>query len=303
MKIGWIGTGIMGKSMCHHLIEKCSSASKKNAISVFNRTQSKTSDLVNIGATFQTPEQMAKVCDVIFLMLGYPSDVKDVALTSENALLKHMKPGSILIDHTTSSPSLAREIWNYAKQKGITSVDAPVSGGDVGAKQGQLVIMTGGCDSLCFSKIIQPLFDCYSKKSVLFGESPGCGQHAKLSNQIIVASTMVGLCESLLYAFKSGLNADQLINLIKDGAAGSFSLTSYGPRILKRDFQPGFYVKHFVKDLGIVMEEAKKMNLCLPGTAIAEQLYLSLMANGKENCGTQALMLALEQLNNIKPSK
>ena len=288
-KIGWIGTGVMGKSMCKHLL--------KNGydLAVFNRTEEKTRELIESGARFELPKIMSKNCDAIFLMLGYPKDVEDMTIGSEG-ILKSMKKGSFLIDHTTSSPNLAKRIYKESLERGVHSYDAPVSGGDIGARNGKLVVMCGGGQEKF--KHVENVMMSYSSKIKLFGEA-GQGQNAKMANQIIIGSTMIGLVEGLIYGYKTGLNLEELINLLGTGAAGSFSMNSYGPRILKRDFDPGFYVDHFVKDLQIALEECEKMNLNLKGLELALSFYKFLQEEGHGRKGTQALVLALEKMNNI----
>ena len=236
-------------------------------MSVYNRTASKADDLVKAGATYaESPQALAKSVDVLFLMLGYPHDVEKVVLDPETGIANHLKEGAYLVDHTTSSPGLAEKIASQLKAKGIHSVDAPVSGGDIGAKNGKLVTMIGGEDEAI--KYCLPLLNCYSAECKHMG-GPGAGQHTKMANQIMIATTMIGLCEGLIYGHKAGLKLDELINLLQKGAAGSFSMEKLGPRMLRRDFEPGFYVEHFVKDLGICLDEGKRMGISLPGTALA----------------------------------
>lgn len=208
-----------------------------------------------------------------------------------------MKEGSILVDHTTSSPGLAERIYEAGKERGVGCIDAPVSGGDIGAKNGQVVAMCGG-DLETFNSVL-PLLQCYSKTVKLMGGA-GKGQHTKAVNQIMISTTMVGLSEAFIYSHKSGLDIAEMIDLLSGGAANSFSLTKLGPRMLKRDFDPGFYVEHFCKDLGIVLDEARAMDLSLPGTAQSHQLYKSLVANGGARDGTQALLKVFENLNNVE---
>ena len=289
MKIGWIGTGVMGKSMCKHLMDK------GHKLSVFTRTASKAEDLLQAGAQWSTISDIASQNDVVILMLGYPKDLSDVVFNQ--GLLSNMKPGTLLIDHTTSSPKLAREIYEKAKEGHVQSIDAPVSGGDVGAKNGQLVVMCGG-EQAAFEQA-KPIFEVYGKTVNLLGGA-GMGQHCKMSNQIAIAGQMIGVCESLVYGHRAGLDLDQLLATIGGGAAGSFGLTNYGPRILKGDYQPGFYVEHFVKDLEIALDEAREMNMSLPGLALVHQLYRSLMAQGGGRLGTQALMKALQTMNGVQ---
>ncbi|PPS02705.1 hypothetical protein GOBAR_AA17953 [Gossypium barbadense] len=277
-RLGWIGTGVMGRSMCAHLINAGYS------LTVFNRTLSKAQPLVDMGARLaQTPHDLAAQSDVVFSIVGYPSDPS-----------LGLRSGGILVDMTTSEPSLAVEISTAASSKNCSSIDAPVSGGDRGAKNGTLAIFAGGDEAIV--NRLNPIFTLMGKVNYM-GPS-GKGQFAKLANQITIASTMVGLVEGIIYAHKAGLNVASFLDAISTGAAGSKSLDLYGSRILKRDFDPGFFVNHFVKDLGICLKECQNMGLALPGLALAQQLYLSLKAHGEGNLGTQALILALERLNN-----
>ncbi|MBA0747518.1 hypothetical protein Gogos_004429 [Gossypium gossypioides] len=288
-RLGWIGTGVMGRSMCAHLINAGYS------LTVFNRTLSKAQPLVDMGARLaQTPHDLAAQSDVVFSIVGYPSDVLQVLLDPVNGALSGLRPGGILVDMTTSEPSLAVEISTAASSKNCSSIDAPVSGGDRGAKNGTLAIFAGGNEAIV--NRLNPIFTLMGKVNYM-GPS-GKGQFAKLANQITIASTMVGLVEGIIYAHKAGLNVASFLDAISTGAAGSKSLDLYGSRILKRDFDPGFFVNHFVKDLGICLKECQNMGLALPGLALAQQLYLSLQAHGEGNLGTQALILALERLNN-----
>lgn len=296
IKIGWIGTGVMGKHQAAHLI--------KNGYTdfyVFNRTASKADELVQMGAKYmESPRALAKEVDVLFMMLGFPEDVKNIIFDAETGILDHMKKGSYIIDHTTSSPGLAVEIAKAFKERGVFSIDAPVSGGDVGAKSGKLVTMIGGEQEAV--DYCGPIMNCYSAECKLMG-GPGAGQHTKMANQIMIGTTMVALCEALIYAHKAGLDLSQMIVLLQKGAANSFSLEKYGPRMLRRDFEPGFYVEHFVKDLTIALEEGRKMNLSMPGTALAQQLYIAMMAQGGARMGTQGLLKSLEQMNNTEVKK
>lgn len=291
-RVGWIGTGVMGRSMCAHLINA------GYTLTVFNRTLSKAQPLVDIGARLaQTPHDLAVQSDVVFSIVGYPSDVRQVLLDPTDGALSGLRPGGILVDMTTSEPSLAVEILDAASSKRCSSIDAPVSGGDRGAKNGTLAIFAGGEEAIV--RRLNPLFTLMGNVNYM-GPS-GKGQFAKLANQITIASTMVGLVEGIIYAHKAGLNVASFLDAISTGAAGSKSLDLYGGRILKRDFEPGFFVNHFVKDLGICLKECQNMGLALPGLALAQQLYLSLKAHGEGNLGTQALILALERLNNVTP--
>ncbi|XP_008242486.1 PREDICTED: probable 3-hydroxyisobutyrate dehydrogenase-like 1, mitochondrial [Prunus mume] len=289
-RVGWIGTGVMGRSMCTHLLKAGYS------LTVFNRTLSKAQPLVDLGAHLaHSPNAVASQSDVVFSIVGYPSDVRSVLLDPTTGALSGLRPGGILVDMTTSEPSLAVEISSAAAAKSCFSVDAPVTGGDVGAKNGTLAILAGGDENVILK--LAPLFALMGKVNYMGGS--GKGQFAKLANQIVIASTMVGLVEGMVFAHKAGLDVGLFLNAIKVGAAGSKLLDSYGGRILKRDFEPGFYVNHFVKDLGICLKECQNMGLALPGLALAQQLYLSLKAHGEGNLGTQALIVALERLNNV----
>jgi 3-hydroxyisobutyrate dehydrogenase-like beta-hydroxyacid dehydrogenase len=289
-RLGWIGTGVMGQSMCAHLIRA------GYTLTVFNRTPSKAQPLLNIGAHFaNSPHSVASQSDVVFTIVGYPSDVRSVLLDPNSGALAGLKSGGILVDMTTSDPSLAVEIAAAASSKNCHSIDAPVSGGDRGAKNGTLAIFAGGDESIV--KKLSPLFSSLGK--VNYMGSSGKGQFAKLANQITIASTMVGLVEGMVYAHKAGLDVGLYLDAISTGAAGSKSLDLYGKRVLKRDFEAGFYVNHFVKDLGICLKECEKMGIALPGLALAQQLYVSLKAHGEGNLGTQSLILVLERLNNV----
>lgn len=292
-RVGWIGTGVMGQAMCGHIL------SAGYSVTVFNRTLSKAQTLCDRGAIMvDSPKSVAAESDIVFTIVGYPKDVREVII-GENGVLQGLKPGGTVVDMTTSEPSLAREIFDYAKQRGCESVDAPVSGGDKGAKAGALAIFAGGEETVVEG--LKPLFDCMGKVTYMGG--PGLGQCTKLGNQITIASTMVGLVEGMVYAHKAGLDVEMYIKAISAGAAGSRSLDLYADRILRRDFDPGFFVNHFVKDLGISLRECQQMGLSLPGLALAQQLYVSLKAHGEGNLGTQALVLALERLNNVQLPK
>ena len=288
--IGWIGTGVMGVHQARHLIEK------GYKLSVYNRTKSKADSLIKLGAAFKSPEEIAKSCDLVFLMLGYPHDVEEVLLGSENGILKQMQKGAYLVDHTTSKPGLAVKIAEEASKLGVCVIDAPVSGGDIGAKNGTLVAMCGGKEAE-FEKV-KPIMSVYCKAVKLHGEA-GAGQHTKCINQISIAGAMIGVCEGLIYGKKAGLDLEKVIETIGGGAAGSFSLTYYAPKILAKDMKPGFYVEHFVKDMEIALDECRRMGIALPGLALVHQLYRGIMAQGGARLGTQALIKALEGLNNL----
>jgi 3-hydroxyisobutyrate dehydrogenase len=290
-RIGWIGTGVMGLSMCRHLM------TKGYAATVYNRTKDKARSLLDTGAVWgETPRAVAERSDVVFAIVGFPRDVREVFLGPQGAL-GGSRTGMVLVDMTTSEPSLAREIYDAAKAKGVASVDAPVSGGDVGAKNATLSIMVGGDAEAV--EAVRPLFECMGKTIVHQGPA-GAGQHTKMVNQVLIATGMIGVCEALLYGYKAGLDLKTALQSVGGGAAASWSLNNLGPRIIDRNFEPGFFVEHFIKDMGIALDEAKRMNLALPGLALANQLYLAVQAQGYGRKGTHALMLALEQLSNIK---
>ena len=290
--VGWIGTGVMGAPMASHLLDA------GYQLTVFNRTRQKAQTLVDAGATLaDSAQQAAEGADVVCTMLGYPHDVESTVLGS-GGVLTAMRRGSLLIDLTTSEPSLAVAIHEAATERGIDALDAPVSGGDVGARNGALVIMVGG-DAEAFRRA-EPLLSVFGRAVTLQG-GPGSGQHTKMVNQIAIASGMVGLCEAMLYAQRAGLSVEGVLDTIKDGAAGSWSMSNYGPRLIKGDLEPGFKIDHFVKDLGVALGEARRMKLPLPGTALAEQLYVAAQAQGFGQKGTQALLKTLERIAGEAP--
>jgi 3-hydroxyisobutyrate dehydrogenase len=290
-RVGWVGTGVMGRWMCQHVMDKGFKAT------VYNRTREKAKPLLDLGATFaDSPRAVAEHSDVVFAIVGFPKDVREVFLGSQGALAV-CRPGMALVDMTTSEPTLAREIYEQARQKNVASIDAPVSGGDVGAKNATLSIMVGG--EVQAVEALRPLFECMGKTIIHQGPA-GAGQHTKMVNQVLIATNMIGVCEALLYGYKAGLDLKTVLQSVGGGAAASWSLNNLGPRIIDRNFEPGFLVEHFIKDMGIALEEAKRMNLSLPGLALANQLYLAVQAQGWGRKGTHALMLALEQLSNIK---
>ena len=289
-RIGWIGTGVMGLSMCEHLLDAGFAAT------VFNRTPERAQPLLDRGAQWaESPKAVAEASDVVFTIVGYPSDVREVIL-ERDGVLAGCKAGGIVVDMNTSEPSLAVEIAARAAEKGVHSVDAPVSGGDVGAREARLSIMIGGD-----ADVVDALRPCFERmgKTIVRQGGPGSGQHAKMVNQTLIASGMVGVCEALLYAFKAGLDLDTVLQSVASGAAGSWSLSNLGPRIIQNNFDPGFFVDHFIKDMGIALDEAKRMGLSLPGLALAHQLYLALAAQGHGRKGTHALQLALASLSNV----
>lgn len=290
-RIGWIGTGVMGRWMCQHAIQKGFSAT------VYNRSKDKLAPLLELGATgAESPRQVAERSDIVFAIVGFPRDVRQVFLGADGALAG-AKPGTVLVDMTTSEPSLAKEIYDAAKAKGVASLDAPVSGGDVGAKNAALSIMIGGDKEAVAA--VQPVFEAMGK-TIIHQGAAGAGQHTKMVNQILISSNMIAVCEGLLYGFKAGLDLETVFKSVSVGAAGSKALEILGPRMMRRDFEPGFYVEHFIKDMGIALAEAEKMNLALPGLGLAKQLYEATRAQGYGRKGTQALLLALESINNVK---
>ena len=289
-RIGWIGTGVMGRSMCGHLI------AAGFPTTIYSRTREKAEALLAAGASWAlTPADVAAKSDVVFTMVGFPQDVRDVYF-AETGALKGAPPGALFVDMTTTEPTLAQEIHARASERGCNSVDAPVSGGDVGARNQTLSIMIGG-DNDAVGRVM-PLFEILGKNIVHQG-GPGAGQHTKMCNQIVIAGTMIGVCESLVYAFRAKLNPESMLQSIRSGAAGCWTLENLAPRILKGNFEPGFIVEHFIKDMGIALSEAQRMGLAMPGLALVHQLYLALKAQGHGRRGTQALMLALEHISNL----
>ena len=290
-RIGWIGTGVMGKSMCGHLI------TAGFPTTVYSRTKEKAEALLAAGASWvATPADVAGRSDVVFTMVGFPQDVRDVYF-SENGVLTGARPGALLVDMTTTEPTLAREIQARAVERGCDAVDAPVSGGDVGARNQTLSIMVGG-DNGAVERVM-PLFQILGKNIVHQG-GPGAGQHTKMCNQIVIAGTMIGVCESLVYAYRAKLNPESMLQSIRSGAAGCWTLENLAPRVLKGNFDPGFIVEHFIKDMGIALSEAQRMRLAMPGLALVHQLYLALQAQGHGRRGTHALVLALEHISNLE---
>jgi 3-hydroxyisobutyrate dehydrogenase len=290
-RVGWIGTGVMGRWMCQHLLTRGYQAT------VFNRSKEKARPLLDAGAAWaDTPGAVAERSDAVFAIVGFPKDVREVFLGKEGALAGS-KASTVLIDMTTSEPALARELYDAAKARGVLALDAPVSGGDVGAKNAALSIMIGGDKAVVDA--VTPMFECMGKTIVHQGEA-GAGQHTKMVNQILISSNMVAVCEGLLYGYKAGLDLETVLKSVSVGAAGSKALEVLGPRMLARNFEPGFYVEHFIKDMGIALDEARRMGLSLPGLALANQLYLAVQAQGWGRKGTHALMLALEQMSNVQ---
>ncbi|MEM1501259.1 NAD(P)-dependent oxidoreductase [Bacillus velezensis] len=278
--VGFIGLGVMGNSMASHILEA------GYPVLVYTRTKQKAEEILNKGAVWQeTVKDLSEKADIIITMVGYPSDVEEIYL-GENGILRHAKEGTFVIDMTTSKPSLAKKIAEQAKEKSIHALDAPVSGGDIGARNGTLAIMAGG-EKEAFEACL-PLFSVMGE-NIQYQGPAGSGQHTKMCNQIAIAAGMVGVAEAMAYAEKSGLNPEQVLKSITTGAAGSWSLSNLAPRMLKDDFAPGFYVKHFIKDMGIALEEAELMGEEMPGLALAKSLYDKLSAQGEENSGTQSI--------------
>ena len=289
-RIGWIGTGVMGSSMVGHLMSAGFTAT------IYNRHKEKAESLLAKGAKWAgSPQAVAEASDVVFAIVGFPSDVRQVML-GEDGALAGSKPGTVLVDMTTSEPKLAVEVYNSARSKGVHSIDAPVSGGDVGAKEARLSIMIGGDKD-----IVEALAPCWNAmgKTIVYQGGPGAGQHTKMVNQILIATNMIGVCEALLYGFKAGLDLPTVLKSVGSGAAGSWSLSNLGPRIMDNNFDPGFFVEHFIKDMGIALDEAKRMGLCLPGLALSHQLYLAVKAQGHGRDGTHCLSVALARLSGI----
>ena len=289
-RIGFIGTGVMGTSMLGHLMDAGFSAT------VYSRTREKAQPSIDNGATWaDTPRAVAEASDVTFAIVGFPSDVRDVFL-GENGLLAGASAGDVLVDMTTSEPSLAVEIFEAASAKNVHAVDAPVSGGDVGAREARLSIMIGG-----EADVVSALDPCWNAmgKTIVHQGPAGSGQHTKMVNQTLIAAGMVAVCEGLLYGYKAGLDLPTVMKSVSSGAAGSWSLSNLGQRMIDGNFDPGFYVEHFVKDMGIALAEAKRMNLCLPGLALAEQLYRGVIGHGHGRAGTHALMLTLAEMSAV----
>jgi 3-hydroxyisobutyrate dehydrogenase len=287
-RIGWIGTGVMGRSMCGHLI----SAGYK--VTLYSRTKEKAAELLERGAQWAaSPKEVAAGSDVVIAIVGFPTDVHQVFL-GEHGALAGSKSGNVLVDMTTSEPSLAVEIAERAEKKGVVSIDAPVSGGDVGARNATLSIMIGGdVDTIT---ALEPIWKTMGAKWIRQG-GPGAGQHTKMVNQVLIATGMIGVCEALLYGYKAGLDLEKVLESVASGAAGSWSLSNYGPRMIAGNFDPGFFVEHFIKDMGIALAEARRMKLALPGLALAEQLYQAVAAQGYGRKGTHSLMLALAHIS------
>ncbi|QIL45625.1 NAD(P)-dependent oxidoreductase [Vagococcus coleopterorum] len=280
-KVGFIGTGVMGASIVKHLLNA------KYEVTVYNRTKEKTNEIVSLGAVWaDTPAAVVAASDVIFSMVGYPQDVEEIYYGQDGVFAADVKD-KVLVDMTTSTPSLAVKIFETAQEKGAVALDAPVSGGDLGAKNGTLTVMVGG-EQAVYDAVL-PIIEVFSGKRNLQGAA-GAGQHTKMANQIMIAGTMTGMTELLVYAKAANLDVEKVLDTVGGGSAANWSLTNYAPRILKEDYSAGFFVKHFIKDLKIALEEGEKMGLSLPATKQAKELYEQLADAGNENDGTQALI-------------
>jgi 3-hydroxyisobutyrate dehydrogenase len=289
-RVGWIGTGVMGRPMCGHLLRA------GYPVVVTTRTRGRAEELLAAGATWaHTPAEVAATSDIVFSIVGFPRDVREVLLGADGAL-SGAEPGVVLVDMTTSEPSLAVEIAEAAAARGVHVLDAPVSGGDVGARNAALSIMVGGPDDV-FDAVL-PCFETMGTTIVRQG-GHGTGQHTKLVNQIVVAGTMVAMSEGLVYAARAGLELEQVLASVTSGAAGSWALSNLAPRVVRGDFAPGFSVDHLVKDLGIALAEAERIGLALPGVALAGRLYVALQAEDRGRDGTQALVHALASLSGL----
>lgn len=280
MQLGFIGTGVMGKSIVRHL------QAAGHDVHIFTRTKSKAIDLIEEGAIWQeSPRTVADHSEVVFTMVGYPSDVEQVYL-GEDGILESTKP-HYFVDLTTSTPELAERLAETARQRGKVCLDAPVSGGDIGAQNGALSIMIGG-DEGAVTELL-PLFELFGKNIVYQGAA-GAGQHTKMCNQIAIASTMIAVCESLTYGKRAGLDLTKVLQSITQGAAGSWSLSNLGPKMIEEDYAPGFFIKHFIKDMGIALDEAQRMEIQLPGLERVKEMYDELLAEGYGEEGTQAIV-------------
>ncbi|MDZ4818616.1 MAG: NAD(P)-dependent oxidoreductase [Planctomycetota bacterium] len=289
-RLGWIGTGVMGSSMCGHLL------AAGYPMTVYSRTKAKSEPLLAKGASWaDSPRAVAEKSDVVFSIVGFPADVREITL-GQQGTLAGCRAGCVLVDMTTSDPSLAVEIAAAAAAAQVHSIDAPVSGGDIGAKEARLSIMIGGDKAVV--EALQPLWETMGK-TIVYQGGPGTGQHTKLTNQILIATGMIGVCEALLYAYKAGLDLNTVMQSVTPGAAGSWSLSNLGPRMINNNFDPGFFVEHFIKDLGLALNEAKRLGLSLPGLALGNQLYLAVQAQGYGRLGTHALLLALASLSAV----
>ena len=284
--IGFIGLGVMGSSMAGHLLKA------GFRVHAHTRTKDKARSLLDAGAVWEEdPSRLAPKCSVLFTMVGYPSDVEGIYL-GPKGLLENAMPGTYLVDCSTSKPDLARRIASVAKTKGLAALDAPVSGGDIGARNATLTIMVGG-EKADFDAV-KPLLDLMGATIVLQG-GPGAGQHTKMANQIAIAGNLAGAVEAVTYAKSAGLDPRMVLQSIGSGSAGSWQLNNMVPRMLDGNFEPGFYVKHFLKDLRIALDSAHAMKVDLPLLALAERLFESMQDEGFGDKGTQALYLLYER--------
>lgn len=291
LRIGWIGTGVMGASMCGHLMDA------GYTMTVYTRTRAKAQPLLDKGAKWaDSPREVGAASDVVFSIVGYPADVEAVTIGSGDVegALSGMKAGGLLCDMTTSSPTLAAKIAAVAAEKGVMALDAPVTGGDVGAREATLSIFVGG-EEAGYNRIL-PSLEAMGKKIMHCGGA-GMGQRAKLANQAAIAGVMFSVCESLLFAQEAGLDVRKWHELVSAGAAGSVAMKTLGGRMLDGDFKPGFFIDHFVKDLGLILEECRRMGLILPGTAAAEQFYRAAQSKGRGKDGTQAFIASLAEFS------
>lgn len=287
MKIAWIGIGVMGENLVKHLLKN------NNEVYVYNRTKSKCNNVVKMGAIqLEKVSDAPKKADIIFTMVGYPSDVEEVYF-GEDGLIKTVKENQILIDMTTSSPELAKKINKEFYKKNVNTFDIPVTGGDIGAKNGTLTVFVGG-NEIIFENKLRNLLKIFCKNIKYFGDA-GNGQYAKLGNQIAIATTMISVAESYKFAQKAGLNLKLFLETLSTGSAGSFSMSSYSPRILEKDFKPGFFVHHFIKDMKLALIECEKLNIKLPGLELVYNMYNSLSNEIKYNEGTQAIIKYYEK--------
>ena len=285
LRIGWIGTGVMGEPMAAHLMDA------GHSVTVHTRTRQKAEGLIARGAAWaENAAAAADSADVVFSMVGFPIDVEATHLGLEGTLAAE-NPAPLLVDMTTTRPDLARRIHEAGAERGVGCVDAPVSGGDVGARKATLSIMVGG--DAAHVREVRPLLELLGGQIVHQG-GPGAGQHTKMVNQILIATNMIGVCEGLLYATAAGLDPTTVLESVGSGAAGSWSVANLAPRMIRRDFEPGFFIEHFLKDLGIALDEADRLGLALPGLAMAKKLYEDASMKGLGRKGTQALLLALE---------
>lgn len=286
LHVGWIGTGVMGNSMAGHLLKA------GFPLTVYTRTKEKAQELLDKGAVWaETPQAVAEQSDIVFSIVGYPKDVEEITL-GENGTLKGLKQGGIVCDMTTSSPVLAKHIAEEAGKKGCFALDAPVTGGDIGAREARLSIFVGG-DAAAYATV-KPCLEVMGKKLLHCGDA-GAGQYAKLANQVAVGGIMFSVCESLLFAQEAGLDVARWRELVAAGAAGSAAMNTLGVRVLDLDYEPGFFIEHFVKDLGLCLEECRRMHLSLPGTELAEKWYRMMRDQGEGKKGTQMLIKALAE--------